>query len=408
MTQQADTLREPEHLRRIKSQLAAWDEADVDKRLIRLAAWHTKVAQLSAVSGPVREITTHNRPHADEVLEFFLGAKYSSPLFGDIRHIINLEHLEDEERPFGQGIVLRTDTGPSYRGTDWLTNWRNGIRLLGTGGSVLDEHPTASDSEVEKESGATLMARILGVVDKDELARILNAVRLNDTQAIQSALINELTKIREEYEVTDWQGKPKGGPEDKANQLIVLRKKLLWLNTFVEREIRVIQEFKNKGFVLDIDGRGDILIGRIRSSIPKMIGYIQEKFGTCMNMQISDGHPVILPDKKKVPMEVINEIAAAIRTEEARIQGRPLPTNRATLSQKGTVECAPEWYYTYGFLMNGGDTAPGVQATHISAKRLEDIIAEVLAAKADRIREWRRAQKEERNQAYRQQARANR
>ncbi len=401
MTQQMDT-REPEHLRRIKAQIAAWDEADVDKRLARLAAWHAKVAQLPPEGGRVQGIPTHNRPHADEVMMFFLGAQYPSALFGDIRHIINLQQIEDLDRPFGAGIIFNTKSG-IYQGTDWIVHWRNGLRPMGTGGSVLDEHPIGDKPETEKESGATLMARLLGQVNREELQRILSAIRKNDTEGTQSALIDELLKTKKDYQVTDWLGKPLGGPEDQAHQLVVIRKKLIWIKQFVEHEILTIQEFKQRGYIRDIDGQRDILIGRISSHLPTMMGYMSEKYGTTMNIQVNAGHAIILPDKKKIPMEVIHEIAAAIRTEEARIQGRPLPTNQSLLSRKGTLECAPEWFYTFGFLINGGDTSPGVEATHIAPERLEGIVAEVLAAKASRIREWRKAQKDAKSQMYRQQ-----
>ena len=403
MTQQMD-VREPEHLRRIKSQMAAWDEADVDRRLARLAAWHTKVAQLPAAGGRVQSIITHNRPHADEVMMFFLGAQYPSTLFGDMRHIINMQQIEDLERPFGAGIVFHQKSGV-YQGTDWIVHWRNGLRPMGTGGGVLDEHPVGDEPETKKESGTTLMARLLGVVDKEELARILSAIRKNDTEGAKTELIDELLKTKQDYQATSWKGMRKGGPEDQAYQLVVIRKKLIWIKEFVEHEILTIREFNQQGYIRDIDGQGDILIGRTTSRLPNMINFMSDKYGTIMNIQMDDGHAVILPDKKKIPMEVIHEIAAAIRTEEARIQGRPLPANRSLLSRKGTIDCAPEWFYTYGFLINGGDTAPGVEATHISVERLEGIVAEVLAAKAGRIREWRRTQRAERQQQYRTQAR---
>lgn len=394
-----------EHLERIKSQRAPWDEADVAKRNARLDLWFQKVLSLP-IESAARAIITHNRPHSDEVLMAFLAAKYPSALFGSIAHIIKLDELEDEERPFGENIILRTEGG-SYQNTNWLTHWRNGLRLLGTGGGVLDEHLAKGEPRIENESGATLMARLLGIVDKEELRRLLNVVRKLDTAGNLYALLKGFD-IKEAHRESNWKDIRTGSAEDKAHQLIVIRKGLVWLNTFIERELRIINEFRLKGYLRKVDAQGNVLIGRLRSDLPVMIDYIREKYGTSLVIQKGrSGRATILMDKSKLPPDVMVEIVQAIRTEEAHINNRPLPADQNELRENGRADCAPEWHYDNGFmLLNDSESYPdAAPPTRITSLRLEDIAAEILAAKADRIREWKKGEKEKKSEHYKQQAR---
>lgn len=400
----ADRPREPEHLRRIKAQKASWDEADIAKRNARLADWFKKVAKLPPDS-PARILATHNRAHVDEVVMMWLGAKYPSAPFGNISHVIRLDQIEDEERPFGEGVIIRTKMGP-YKGLDSLANWREGVRLLGTGGGVLDEHVAPGEPRVENESGATLIARLLGVIEKDELTRLLNAVRLHDTTGSRPAVIDKLvSSIKEGYREIDWDI-PIGSPEDKAHQIKVIRKGLILLNRFSERELRILEEYRKKASIWATDSRKDIAIGSIRSDSPFMIDYIREKDHTSAVIQKrASGHVIILLDKSKIPGEVANYLASAIREEEGHLQRRPVPRVRRDLIGEGTVECAPEWYYVHGNLLNGSESYPNTPATSIPLSRIEDIVTEVFAARADRIREWRKEKKGERQQHFKNQAR---
>lgn len=57
-------------------------------------------------------------------------------------------------------------------------------------------------------------------------------------------------------------------------------------------------------------------------------------------------------------------------------------------------------------LLNDSESYPdAAPPTRITSLRLEDIAAEILAAKADRIREWRKGEKEKKSEHYKQQAR---
>jgi len=399
MTQLTGT-REPDFLRRIKTQRAPWDETDLAKRDVRLAAWFKKVASLPP-DAIARALATHNRPHGDEILMKFLGAKYPSAPFGDITHIIKLDELEDEERPFGKNILFSSEqSGKPFRNTDWLTHWRDGLRLIGTGGSVLDEHAVRGEPRLENESGATLMARLLCVVDKEELRRLLNAVRQQDTKGGFKAILDGFNTKAAHREI-DVQNVGLGTPEDQAHQLMVIRRGLIWLNNYSELELRIIDECRRKKHVWYVDDQKDIRICSIMSNLRVMTDYIREKYATAVNIQREPtNHTTILFDKSKIPSDVRDLVASAIREEEARIQNRPLPANRRDLTAEADVDCAPEWYYVHGNLLNGSESYPNTPATHIELWRIEDIVTEILAARANRIREWRKVQRVERQQQY--------
>lgn len=397
-----------EHLERIKSQRAPWDEPDLNVRNARLAEWFSNVAKLP-FEVPIQEIVTHNRPHVDEILELWLAAKYPSAPVGDIQRIIRLDELEDADRPFGERIILRTDKG-LYRGTDWLTHWRNGVRLLGTGGGVLDEHPNKEGARIEKEAAATLMARLLCVVDKPELRRLLKAARAYDAEATRGGLIEELTFIKTEHRGVDWDTVKTGSPEDKEHQLLVIRKGLIVLNRIVERELRMIKEVKDKLGTWAVDKHEDVCIASIESNCPFMADYIR---GTVPGISVmiirkTSGHTAIMCStvkkdeestfsnrKNRIPPEVTTIIAQEIRKAEALLRGRKLPQNPSELTAEN-CETVPEWHFTAGNVFNGTESVPNLPATGLGLGKIEDIVTEVLAARASRIREWRQEKRKSR------------
>lgn len=380
-----------------KQQLAAWDSSDGGKRLDQ---WRKMVAKIPR-GNEVDWIVTHNRPHPDEIVMLWLAGTFpSDDYFRGVQDFLDMRKI-DTINLADTPLHIRSKTG-LFENRDWLANWERGIRLLGTGGGVLDEHVVAGQERVQGESGATLMARLLGVNKDPALRSLFNYIFLNDTAATRQGNFDLAGFVQRGYRKHGGDILP-GSPEDKANQLIVIKRTLIELNEYYENELlrsRAASEFKEHGHLRAIgDGRDIVSIAVITSNNPYMAAHTRKNLHTALTIQKnSKGNIIIMSDQSQIPPDVMKELAATIREEEAQRGNRPLPHDENDLYAEGAIACAPEWYFIYGNILNGTESAPGVEPTGLSLKRFEQLAAEVINAKHGRIVKFREDQKKLRDQ----------
>lgn len=375
-----------------RQQMAAWDSSEGG---IRLKQWQSMIAKIPK-GNEVDWLITHNRPHPDEIVMIWLAGTFpNDDYFRGVRDFLNMRKIENinlADIP----LHIRSKTG-LFENRDWLSNWKHGIRLLGTGGGVLDEHVMAGQERVQGESGATLMARLLGVNKDPALRSLLNYIFQNDTAAVRQGNFDLAGFVQRGYRKHGGDVLP-GSPEDKANQLIIIKRTLIELNEYYENELlrfRAGLEFKEYGHMRAIgNDRNAVNIAVITSANPYMSAHTRKNLHAAITVQKnSKGNIIIMSDQSQIPPDVMKELAASIREEEAEKWNRPLPHDENDFYSEGAIACAPEWYFIYGNILNGTESAPGVEPTGLSLKHIEQLAVEVIHAKLQRILKFREEQK---------------
>lgn len=281
------------------------------------------------IAGVALTVITHNQPHLDEI-----GALWLVERFAD---------------------------------TEWLRVHCPNSRLeLGVLGGEFDEHPNGASKPAEQLCCMELVARSLGVDQRQELAQLLKTVHLADIEgkAQPTDLYNLVKLFNREY------------PDDPERVIA-------W--TFLALAVKYAEQLD---FVLSLEAvefAQRILVGTADNAIRVMVFetdcsavmkasqfYDQRRQPDVVVQRKTDGHTMIWT-RAASKINLAN-VAAHLRLAEARVR-EDMPPVQNRLSSEGFAEPDTTWYYaTRGeMILNGSNTAE-VEPTRLNLDQVLDCL----------------------------------
>ncbi len=346
----------------------------------------------------IKEIVTHFRPHADELVALMLLKKFpeGEKKFPGVS-TAKISFLSTGELPEGK-------TADDFPETIFL----------GCGGGMFDEHATSQKERVEGEICATLVAKYLGL-DRDEaLQKTLFFLKEEDLHG--SKVKNELpmvikfihqysTDAEKIYQWTetayfaDFLKEEKDStPKDKwqrptlENTFDLLKKEgnseaENW-KKFADEAIKFRQEqfekakkeFRELGKMEKIiawDGK-PLMVAHIESDNEEMNKYARSNGAHLVVQFTSRGNVSIMTDtKRKIDL---SKAFVLLRLAEQHFRGGIKVKDGTELSKEGFVKGIPTWYlfHTKAMGFNGSLTASNVEPTKIPHQKVIELVKEGL------------------------------
>lgn len=251
-----------------------------------------------------------------------------------------------------------------------------GVLAIGTWGGRLDEH-TPEGPRRKDECSATLTAKALGAHDDPALRGLLHYVYDRDTTPARTvgdvaSLVKRLT-------------------DEPGNFLEALRVVSAFCGTTYDGKLKRVtfsevdyDELSAKKEMEFIGPNGyPMKAVLLTTANPQAVGVAWSRGTALVVLRNPDGHTVIFWNKRLPPADFV-AIARAIRVEEFRAQGKPLPANTFLFSKVGVVSEVPEWFLPdfdlehRNMLANGTKTHPDVPVTHLTGERIMKIVTEIL------------------------------
>lgn len=259
----------------------------------------------------------------------------------------------------------------SPQGKSWKDYEKEGIILIGVGGSPFDEHasPEFGDRKILGESTTSLVAKALGI-DQDLLyKRIIAEVTESDLKTIgDTGMFHMASVIQQMYRdgadpmfVIDW-------AQAGLRALAARQERYLAACGSIQNREGIVQSLPNsKNRLLAIDSDND------------QIGPAARSLGFAVLIQRrSTGHTLIFSNKK-LGIKMC-KVARAIRTAElcARGKDREAKDYKSILKDPGQLELVPNWCYQVPGenLLNGTETVDGLEPTRIEPMKILELVIE--------------------------------
>lgn len=285
-----------------------------------------------SVAGEQIFVDTHEVPHFDEILSIWLIEKFGT-----------LEFL-NRYAP-------------------------NRILELGIGGGFFDEHPRPGNQKKDGECSATLVAKALGVKDEPPLEQLLRYALVRDTKGGTHPLeLEALVKLRHRQHPNDLEKVVEWTKE--VIQDVYADQFQFWFT--------VRAEFEQAAQIEEVwIGKRKLRLVTVVSDSPQMQKFARSPHGGCAAIVIqqqTSGNVQIFTDKRcRIDLR---DVVRMIRLEEQKAADEIVTTEWKELEAEGKVKGAEEWYYHLEgrMLLNGSLTAPNVPPTHLSLKRIKELV----------------------------------
>lgn len=308
----------------------------------------------------IHTIVTHFRPHLDEVVGIVLLLWYGEKKYPGI----------------GNAKITFCDAGTTPDGKSWQQLEKEGVVLIGTGGSRFDEHPTLHKDRKEGECAASLVATYLGISEEPWLAKLMRYTCINDTKGGSNPF--ELAGMINLMNKRWFDQNPSATLEWSMNAVQVYLEEQIKFFTETSKEFEMYSEVINS----TCKGK-DIVIVKVTGDNDQLGAYARSAAGASADIVIqknSNGNVVI--STKKTSFINLDDVARAIRLKEMRIKNITCKNpGDPALKGEAKVPGAEEWHYhkAANMLLNGGKSAPGVPPTKIALGTLVAIVKEELA-----------------------------
>lgn len=250
----------------------------------------------------------------------------------------------------------------------------NATLQIGIGAGPFDEHPGLGNEKKEGECAATLVAKALGVDDDPALEPLLRYVRVRDLHGGAHPFeLEALVKVLHQQF------------PDRPSKVI------RWVETAIEAKYQeqlqfmteTKAEFEQVAEIEEIPGpnRKMLKMVSVVSDNPLMNKFARSSHGGCAAIVIQKhlsgdlaGNVQIFTDKR-AGID-LRDVIRLIRLEEQKTKGEVVTDRWKALEAEGKVEGAEEWYYHQEgqMLLNGSLTAPNVPPTHLSLKKIKELV----------------------------------
>ncbi len=297
-------------------------------------------------------LVTHERPHFDEIVAFWLLRKFGETIFLGI----------------STAKVVFWATGGGTPDGRSAEEWeRDGFLPIGIGGGRFDEHPSTGNGRKEGECAATLVAKAIGVHENPALELLLKYVLDNDTKgaghpmdiAHLATLLYQLYPDNPE-KVMEWVTE---GIETKYREQLDF-----WIGTREEYE-RVAETEE----IACLEDR-TLQMVTVVSDSEQMNKFARFQGAAVVIQKRSTGNVQIFTNKKFGL--VLEDVAQMLRLAEQEAKGEVVTTEWHELATEGKVPGAEEWFFHEKLqaLLNGSSTAKDVPPTSLPLEVIQEAV----------------------------------
>lgn len=289
-------------------------------------------------------------PHIDEICAFWLLQMFGENLFPGVK--------EAPVEFWSTGGAQLTKTADEFL--------NEGTLLVGIGGGMFDEHPTADTERKEGRCATTLVAEYLDLEDDPALEFIMDFVRRDDLNGSSSmfdigSLSRKMYKTCEPAVVINW-----------ASMALdsVYSEQLRFAKEAAEEFGNKAKKFalKNGVTVVVIESNNDLVAKFARSKRGGGASVVIQKSTT--------GNVQIFSNRKSRIRPNMTKVIQFLRLEEQKRKGRVVTLKPEDLRRDGTITGAEEWHYFKKgeMLFNGSLSHPDVPPTNIDLNTIRRIV----------------------------------
>lgn len=312
-----------------------------------------------------RIITTHKRPHLDEICAIMMLMMAGKKLFPGIETA---------------KVVFEGSGGESLRGIEAKTWEEEGVLPVGVGGGRFDEHPGPGLSKKEGECTTTLVAKALGIDRAPVWEKIIRFVTNSDLKAggnpfDLAQLVKDMHQTNPEnpQKVFDWAVAALEA-KFKVQLAFMVAQRNLEKNTKKE-EVRLPNG--NTVVIATAVTSDESFNKAARANGAGVVIQQQDENAT---LPLVLGNVQIFIDKRISGLKLYNVISL-LRTEEARVQKRTITTDQDELRAEGKMAGAQEWYFHDAgqFIFNGCSTTSN-EPTKLSLEKIRHIVCQGISS----------------------------
>ncbi|MFA6094874.1 MAG: hypothetical protein WC757_03240 [Candidatus Paceibacterota bacterium] len=265
-------------------------------------------------------------------------------------------------------IAFWTTGTISPDGRTWKDYLNEGIFPIGVCGSPWDEHTSLEfgDRKAEGKSTTSLVAEELGISDHPHYRELVKAVTAADLNKVSGLDMSSIIKNAYRDPEADWE------------------KIYRWLETglkwFINNQIRLqeaFRELKSKNAAIRRNNCGGEVVAIMSDNPSICLAASLLRFAACV--QIRSNGQVLIAANGRTDIS-LEKTVVAIRFEELVAQGREKEAQKSTdsLSVTGQMPLVPNWCYQMpgDMLLNGSETAPGLEPTRIPALKILQTVCE--------------------------------
>ncbi len=296
----------------------------------------------------VLRIGTHQRPHLDEVLGYWMLQKFGGKQFPGVETA---------------GLVFGQFDGKS------AAQWEaEGALLLGVGGGRFDEHNRPGKERDEAHSSASLVFRELRLYENRALDQIVDYVSRVDTKGGAGPL--DLGRLAQKMFVLE------RDPKDVIDFMITgIEVEYASLTHYYLECARLFAAAAKRSFIgLPNGSTGKLAVVEIAD--PQIASYARKE---------GDMSVVVLRNPQTGWIQIfrnprqgvcLDTVVKHLRIQERAAKGLEQPLPVAVLTEEGTVAGAEEWYYDKpsGNIFNGTPSYPDTPLTSLELKDVVGII----------------------------------
>lgn len=258
---------------------------------------------------------------------------------------------------------------------------RNGTLLVDLGG-MFDHHRANMESGTRTECVSTLIAKHLGIADRQALRKILTWAKRDDLEGKGTVSEDSIDRAFGLSGIIMNLNRALGDQPGRALDYV-----LPLLHYHVVEETKRAEELPREWEALQQNGKGrtfklrqgsaDLKCVAIETENTALPGFLRAaKRMDLIVQRRASGHTNVLT--QQVRSIDLRPVIAALRAAEAAKRGLELGTDRAALERPGKLEPVELWYYddAANTIQNGGVSPGDIPATALSLDEVLDIVRE--------------------------------
>jgi hypothetical protein len=310
---------------------------------------------------PIHTLVTHRGEHLDEIVAIYLLRKEGADLFPGIEKA-KIQYCANG------GFLPEGKTEEDLE--------KEGILYIGVGKGRFDDHDLDGNLK-EGKCSALLVAEFLGIDDDPIYEELLDYTLRNDRKGAGHTFdLAHLLKVAHE-QYPDNPEKIYKWVTDGINFHIVQRTKfcIVTKNNYEE----LLRQKKIRFYYFPCSDIAKIKVMVVESDDTQIAKYCRSKKGGCADIVVQvqpSGNIQIFSNKRKIKLEVMDDIVQMIRLAEQKASKKVVNTDWNKLAAEGQVDGCLNWYYhrSCRMMLNGSLSHPDTPPTKIPLNDLLKII----------------------------------